>query len=141
MSVSDVRTNLQTRPFIGQSYPLIPEKFYNPNPSRNALGLFGGNEVSQISGNIVDLESDLFGITRDVSRAPQFKYQPSCALGGAQSCADWPKSFQFQERSTGRVVTVDTRPRHLPTTQYVSMPGVPTPSPFAQEVHGAPWRF
>ncbi len=138
---ADLPMYLQTRPFIANGYPQIPEKFYHPNASRNALGLFGGNEVSVVSGNIVDLESDLFGITRDLSRAPAYKYQPSCALGGSQACADWPKPLVFQERSSGQVVTVDTRPRHLPTSQFVSMPGVPTPSPFVQEVHGAPWRF
>lgn len=135
---------------------MIPQKYYHTNASRNALGLVGGNEVSQVSGNLVDLESDLRGITRDLSQAPARKYQPSCALGSAGSepaaanslaaftggpCAAWPKKLVFAERGTGKVVTVSTEPRHLPTTQYVSYPGVPMPEPFKQEVYGAPWRF
>ena len=33
-------------------------------PKRHILGLIGGNEVYEIKGNRVDLESDLLGITR-----------------------------------------------------------------------------
>ena len=155
-----------TRPTdtISGGYTLIPQKFYHPNASRNALGLVGGNEVSLVSGNIVDLESDLLGITRSASKAPQRQYQPACPLGGpgqrdgtgvsalggvatngpssiAGSCPAWPQQLVFTERSTGRVATINTAPRHLPTTQYVSYPGVPAPDPFRQEVYGAPWRF
>lgn len=140
---------------IAGGYMLIPEKFYHPAISRNALGLVGGNEVSVISGNMVDLESDLFGITRDLSRCPSRKYYPSCALGagkapmtsegpspiGGTGCASWPNQLVFQERGTGQVVTVDTSPRHLPTIQYRSYPGVPAPTPFTQDVYGVPWRF
>jgi hypothetical protein len=146
---------------IAGGYTMIPQKFYNPNPSRNALGLVGGNEVSVASGNLVDVESDLRGVTRDLSRAPAKKYQPACPLGSGSGsgspegpaaanslatvsggpCAPWPKQLVFTERSTGRVVTVSTAPRHLATTQYVSYPGVPAPEPLVQEVYGAPWRF
>jgi hypothetical protein len=140
---------------ISGAYTLIPQKYYHPNVSRNALGLVGGNEVSLVSGNMVDLESDLRGVTRDLSRCPARKFQPSCALGGGKGpdsaagpspiggggCPTWPNQLVFQERSTGRVVTVNTTPRHLPTTQFASYPGVPAPEPLKQEVHGAPWRF
>lgn len=140
---------------IAGGYSMIPQKFYHPNASRNALGLIGGNEVSVVTGNLVDLESDLRNITRDASHAPAKQYQPSCPLGQAGAapapanalapvsggCPDWPKRLVFAERGTGNVVTVNTAPRHLPTTQYVSYPGVPAPEPFVQEVYGAPWRF
>jgi hypothetical protein len=142
---------------IAGGYTLIPQKYYHPNVARNALGLVGGNEVSLVSGNLVDLESDLRGVTRDISRCPAKKYAPSCALGGvaeaaapsgsspigavAGICPSWPNQLVFQERSTGRVVTVNTTPRHLPTTQYASYPGVPAPEPLTQQVYGAPWRF
>jgi hypothetical protein len=141
---------------IAGGYTMLPQKYYHSNVSRNALGLVGGNEVSQISGNLVDLESDLRGVTRDLSKVPARQYQPSCPLGAAGAepapagalspfqggpCAAWPKNLVFTERSTNRVVSVSTAPRHLPTTQYVSYPGVPAPEPFHQEVYGAPWRF
>ena len=141
---------------IAGGYTMIPQKFYHSNSGRNALGLVGGNEVSMITGNLVDLESDLRGVTRDLSHAPARKYQPACALGSAGSepapvnalasveggpCAAWPKRLVFTERSTGRPVTINTAPRHLPTVQRFSYPGVPAPDPFVQDVHGAPWRF
>jgi len=141
---------------IAGGYSMIPQKYYNVNSARNALGLVGGNEVSMATGNLVDLESDLRGVTRDLSRVPAKKYQPMCALGTAGPepapanalasvtggpCADWPTKLVFVERATNRLITVNTAPRHLPTTQYVSYPGVPAPEPFKQEVYGAPWRF
>lgn len=149
------------RDMIAGGYTVIPQKYYNPNAARNALGLVAGNEVSIASGNLVDLESDLYGITRTASKAPAKQYQPSCPLGGAtvkpaaltpangvaplsglgSSCASWPRPIVFAERSTGKAVTIDTTPRHLPTMQYVSYPGVPAPEPLKMEVYGAPWRF
>ena len=141
---------------IAGGYTMIPQKFYHPIQSRNALGLVGGNEVSMATGNLVDVESDLRNITRDMSQCPSKKYQPSCPLGAAGTepaaanslanftggpCAPWPAKLVFQERGTSNVRVVNTQPRHLPTSQYVSYPGVPAPDPFKQEVHGAPWRF
>lgn len=141
---------------IAGGYTMIPQKFYHPNQSRNALGLLGGNEVSMATGNLVDVESDLRSITRDLSRDPKRKYQPATPLGPAPKqpapvnvqspvqggpVAPWPKELVYTDRSSGKLVTVSTAPRHLPTTQYVSYPGVPAPAPFVQEVYGQPWRF
>ncbi len=145
-----------TADIVAGGYTMIPQKYYHPNASRNALGLVGGNEVSMATGNLVDVESDLRGITRDLTNAPDRKYQPACPLGAAGAepapinalapftggpCTAGPKKLVFTERATGKSVTVNTVPRHLPTTQYVSYPGVPRPEPIVQEVHGAPWRF
>jgi hypothetical protein len=137
---------------IAGGYTQIPQKYYHPNASRNALGLFGGNEVSMASGNLVDLESELRGTTRDLSNAPSKQYQPSCALGSDKKvvatlapiqgeCPTWPKRLVFTERSTGKIRTIATEPRHLPTTQIFSYPGVPAPEPLNQDVYGSPWRF
>ena len=141
---------------IAGSYKLIPQKYFHPDTGRNALGLVGGAEVSMITGNLVDLESELRGVTRDLSRAPAKKYQPTCALGtaGAEpapanalsprvggTCAPWPKQLAFIERGTNRAITINTAPRHLPTIQMFSYPGVPAPEPLRQDVYGAPWRF
>jgi hypothetical protein len=149
-----------TKEMIAGGYTMIPQKYYNPNAGRNALGLVAGNDVSIPTGNLVDLESDLYGITRTTSKAPSKQYQPSCPLGGGAKpaalapansvgtlatptggCPTWPGKIVFAERATGQTVTVDTTPRHLPTFQYVSYPGVPAPSPLKMEVYGAPWRF
>lgn len=136
---------------IAGGYTQIPQKYFHPNPSRNALGLVGGNEVSLPSGNLVDIESDLRGTTRDLSLVPSRKYRPSCPLGsnsGSETlanikseCPAWPNNIVYTERSTGKAHVVSTQPRHLPTTQMFSYPGVPKPEPLVQEVYGYPWRF
>lgn len=147
---------------IAGGYTQIPQKYYHPNGGRNALGLVGGNEVSQASGNLVDIESDLRGSTRDLSNYPARKYQPSCPLGSLSGsvslsgslsgpgsvlspiksdCPPWPKQIVFTERATGKIRTVATEPRHLPTIQMFSYPGVPAPEPLVQDVYGHPWRF
>src|SRR5439155_14809652 len=65
------------------SYLLDPNKFYNCNDCRIEFGLLGGNNVSLTTGNMVDLESDLFNITRQLSDCPERKYLPFC-----EACED-----------------------------------------------------
>jgi hypothetical protein len=108
------------------SYTQIPAKFENPNKCRNALGLVGGTEVSNISGNMVDLESELRGITRAQSKCISRQYTPSCPLGGP-GCPDTPAPIQLANKSTGERYTIDTSLRHLPTCQMTTLPGVGTP--------------
>jgi len=142
---------------IAGGYTQIPQKFYHPNASRHALGLVGGNEVSIASGNLVDVESDLRGTTRDLSNAPSKKYQPMTPLGSELPLSGrgrtpatmlapveegvGQKQIVFTERATGKLRTVSTEARHLPTKQMFSYPGVPAPEPLVQEVYGYPWRF
>lgn len=135
------RVNIQARErrsdIIMGGYTEIPEKFYHPNAGRNALGLVGGNEVSVVKGNLVDMESELRGITRDLSRFPPKQYQPTLPEG-----ASWPTSdLTFVDRETEKPQQISMAPRHLPTIQITSFPGVPKPTPIRQEVYGAPWRF
>ena len=65
----------------GTLYTLYPMKYESCNPCRNELGLVGGNNVSIIRGNLVDLENDLRGQTRPLTQPSQcpdklFKPQP-----------------------------------------------------------------
>jgi hypothetical protein len=64
-----------TSPMI---YSLDPNKFYNNTNCRPNFGLIAGNNVSVTSDNMVDLESDLIGITRQASKCPERKYLPHC---------------------------------------------------------------
>jgi hypothetical protein len=109
-------------------YTQMPVKFEHPHKCRNALGLVGGSEVSNISGNIVDLESELFGITRSQTKCSARQYQPACALGSAAGCPDVPPPMKFFNKSTGEQRTIDTTPLNLPTCQMTSLPGVGYPS-------------
>lgn len=121
-------------------YSMIPDKFSHPHPGRNALGLVGGNEVSLSSGNLVDIESEIYGITRSKTHVPAKQYRPSCLLGD-NKCPSYPESFRFTERSSGKERTISTKPLHLRTIQMFSYPGVPAPKPLVQNVYAAPWRF
>ena len=114
------------------SYVLIPEKWSNPNKCRNALGMVGGAEVSHVKGNLVDLESDLKGITRPQSKCNAKQYVPNCPLGGGD-CPDYPNSISYVDKSTGEKRSVDTEPNHLRTCQTWSYPGTPVPRPYGQE--------
>jgi hypothetical protein len=60
------------------NYALDPNKFYNCNDCRSDFGLLGGNNVSLTPHNMVDTESDLFGITRQNSLCPERKFLPHC---------------------------------------------------------------
>lgn len=59
-------------------YNLNSNKFYNCNEQRVDFGLLGGNNVSQSTQNLVDLESDLRNQTRLNSLCPSRKYLPKC---------------------------------------------------------------
>ena len=50
--------------------------YQNATPKRHILGLVGGNEVYEINGNRVDLESDLQGITRPFTRCANDLHKP-----------------------------------------------------------------
>jgi hypothetical protein len=58
------------------AYVLDPIQFQNCNQCRMELGIVGGNAVSHIDGNMVDLESDLRGQTRNPAQCPSSKYIP-----------------------------------------------------------------
>jgi hypothetical protein len=108
------------------AYTQTPLKFEHPEKCRNALGLVGGTEVSNISGNMVDLESDLMGITRVQSKCIARQYKPACPLGGP-GCPDVPPSFTFKDKATGQTRIVNTEPHNLPTCQFTTYPGVGAP--------------
>jgi len=108
------------------SYTQIPMKFENPSKCRNALGLVGGAEVSNISGNMVDLESELRGITRSQSKCISRQYQPACPLGGTD-CPETSAPIHLVDKSTGMNYTIDTTLNALPTCQMNTYPGVPAP--------------
>ncbi len=58
------------------SYVLDPMKYVNCNGCRHELGFAPANDVSKVSGNLVDLESNLFGIDRELSRCDSMMYMP-----------------------------------------------------------------
>jgi hypothetical protein len=97
-------------------YVLDTAPYQHCRGCRFELGLVGGNNVSKIEGNLVDLESNLFGIDRESSRCAQARYLPGEVHG----------------KSTYKPVCykdINTTPKHLNKCQMFSYPGVPQPPP------------
>lgn len=108
------RTVQSTKPLL---YALDKNKFENCNECRMELGILGGNAVSHIAGNLIDLESDLRGQTRYSSTCSTQKFQ---APNG-----DVSRSVHAGPRAGAP--EVDTKLRHLPPCQMIRYKPVPLP--------------
>ncbi len=58
------------------AYILDPIKYEHCSKCRHELGLVGGTNVGVPTGNIIDLENDLYGINRPNTHCPSYKYLP-----------------------------------------------------------------
>lgn len=96
------------------SYVLSPFRFEHKNKCRHELGLVGGTAVSHIDGNLVDLESELRGQTR---------YLTKCT-----STAATPLQ-QGQSIINDKTPPIPTTMKHLPPCQMISYRSVPLPPP------------
>ena len=86
------------------NYIIDPRKYDNPNKCRNEVGLVGGNEVSTVRGNIIDTESELRGITRNLSK---------CATSSVKPLDN---SYIILNDKT---MPIDTRKLHLQSCQMI----------------------
>ena len=100
------------------SYMLNPIKYENCQKCRHELGLVGGTAVSHIKGNLVDLENDLRGATRQSTLCPSRKYAPSKN-----------NNITIAGKSCGKPRTVDTNLQHLPSCQMIRYKPTPLPQP------------
>lgn len=101
------------------SYNLDETKWFHCNKCRPEVGLVGGTAVSHVNGNLVDLESNLFGIDREASKCSGMKFLPrddNTTLG-----ADF-----YRPVNTNKV---DTSMKHLQACQMFGVKGVPHPPP------------
>ncbi len=113
-----------------QMYPMTRFVYTSPDPKRHELGLVAGNNVSVISGNMMDLESDLRGITRPNTFAPWRKYQPP-----------QPSEKSIVRNNTKGDLTIDKTPVHLPTYQMWAYPAVYAPVKLQTNVCGSPQKY
>lgn len=102
-----------------------PIRFNHCNPCRIELGVTGGNNVSLIKGNMVDLESDLLGITRPVAQCPCHKYLPAAMKYGTNN-------ILIESKGCNKPRWIDTTPQHLPACNIQTYPPVCTPEPIHQ---------
>ena len=118
------------------SYTLNPMKYENCNKCRMELGLVGGPAVSQIAGNLVDLENDLRGQTRPASNCPNKHYQPSCKDKIGDACQ--PSAIKLQDTPCAPGRSIDTRLKHLRPCQMIRYKPVPLPPPMNIDSCGKP---
>lgn len=112
------------------SYIMDPIRYENINKCRPELGIVGGTAVSHVTGNLVDLENDLFNINRPNTKCPVYEWQGIPTDGYLQG-VDPYKTTQFPR--------IDTQPRHLRACQFADYPSVPlppTPREFTCSRHG-----
>ena len=105
-------------------YLLDNSRYENCNKCRMELGLVGGTAVSNIQGNLVDLETDLMGITRKASLCPQKKFNSSCATKNIANCN--PNNIVYQNVD-GTTNTIDTKKLHLPACNLIRYKPIPLP--------------
>ena len=113
-----------------QAYGMTPYVYTNPEPRRHELGLVAGNNVSQIAGNMIDLESDLRGITRPNTFAPWKKYQPP-----------QPEEKTIVRENVKTSLVIDKTPVHLPEYQMWAYPAIYAPKPLKTETCGTPQKY
>jgi len=113
-----------------QHYTDLPSQLVHPDPKRHILGIVGGNEVSLVKGNMVDLESDLFGYNIPNTFCPWRQYQP-------------PQKGQKEiVRENHKInLTIDIQKSHLPVYQMMGYPAVVAPYPIKNEVCVKPEKY
>jgi len=94
-------------------YIINENRYEHPNKCRHELGILGGAAVSHVRGNVVDMESELRGITRNLSK---------CVISQTKPLEEQP--IILNDKTT----PIDTRKVHLPSCQMISYPEVPIPS-------------
>jgi len=106
-------------------YLLNPMKYENCQKCRHEFGLVGGSDVSQIKGNLVDLENDLRGQTRQNTKCPGLKYAPTEG-----------NTIQVAGTACNSSRQIDLTPVHLPPCQMLRFP--PTVLPGAPQYDSCP---
>lgn len=106
------------------NYMLDSSRYENCNKCRMDLGIIGGSNVSHIKGNLVDLETDLFGITRKASLCPKEKFVSNCASGNMASCR--PNNIVYKD-NFGKEQVIDTTPMHLKSCNMIRYKPIPLP--------------
>lgn len=93
------------------SYLLSPYRYEHSNKCRHQLGFIGGTAVSHIQGNLVDLDSELRGQTRIISKCSTNQYVPT----------------DDGIITNDKTAPIDTTMLHLPACQSIMYREVPLP--------------
>lgn len=113
------------------SYVMDPIRYENIKKCRPELGIVGGTAVSHVTGNLVDLENDLFNMNRPSSKCPSYDWHGIPANGYLQG---------FDPYKTTDFPRIDTTAIHLRACQFADYPSVPLPPSPAVFKCAAPQR-
>jgi hypothetical protein len=113
-----------------QHHNELTTQYVHSTPQRHVLGIVGGNEVSLIQGNMVDLESDLKGINIPNTFCPSRQYKPLT-----------PQQTEIARDNTKGAVNINIQPVHLPVYQMMAYPAVMAPTPMVNEVCMKPEKY
>jgi hypothetical protein len=113
-----------------QAYDMTPFVYVSSRPGRHLLGLVGGNEVSLIKGNRVDLESDLYGITRPNTWCPKREHLPPHV-----------KDSNIKRDNFKTNLDINVSPVHLPAYQMWAYPVTLSPLPMTSQVCNQPHKY
>jgi hypothetical protein len=113
-----------------QHYDDLTSQYVNPAPKRHILGIVGGNEVSLIKGNMVDLESDLKALNIPNTFAPWRQYQPPVK-----------DQKEIVRDNTKIQLAINVQKNHLPVYQMIGYPAVVAPAPLVNEVCVKPEKY
>lgn len=102
----DLQENVSTLQYI-----LSPYRYEHKDKCRHQLGFIGGTNVSHVKGNMVDLDSELRGQTRIISKCQTNMYVPT----------------NDGIIKNDKTKPIDTEMLHLPACQSIMYRSVPLP--------------
>lgn len=95
----------------------------------HGLGLIGGNTSARMMGNPQDIESELRGLTRPISKVNERKYVPAADKSQVQI-----HNFKYD-------MAIDTRIQPVKEYQMWAYPATYAPQPVVKETCGTPHRY
>ena len=104
----DLKTSVDTL-----SHILAPYRYEHKDKCMHKLGFVGGTAVSHIQGDLVDLESELRGQTRIISRCSANQYKPT----------------NDNIITNDKTEPINTTMKNLPSCQAIMYRSVPLPPP------------
>ena len=121
-----------------QVYDELESQVVSPDPRRHILGLVGGNEVATVAaskfnvvnGQQADVESDLRGITRPITKCPWRDYQPQAA-----------GTTTIERVNPKNTFKVDARLYPLRDYQMWAYGAAYQPEPMVKETCGRPEKY
>lgn len=128
-NISTYEMNIPNR-VVRQNYSGVENHLASPQEKRHVLGIIAGNDVSRMTANPQDIESDLRNLTRPLTNCPKRQYTP---LMTGQT------KLIINNRKTH--MALDLRPVHLQEYQMWGYAPVYAPLPLVKETCGKPEKY